>query len=52
MHVEYGRDQVDELSITSEAVMDPSPAAFQLGEASGDYAPSSVRGSKRFYSLP
>ncbi|EOA27637.1 hypothetical protein CARUB_v10023785mg [Capsella rubella] len=50
MHVvEYGKDQADELSITREAVMDPSPAAFQLGEASADYAPNSVRGFENLH---
>ncbi|AEC09764.1 Nucleolar histone methyltransferase-related protein [Arabidopsis thaliana] len=49
MHIEYGRDQADELSINSEAVNDPSPAAIHLGEASSDYAQSSVRGNKSFF---
>lgn len=52
MQIEYGRDQADELSINSDAVMDPSPAALHLGEASADYAQGSVGGSKSFYSYP
>ncbi|KAG7569837.1 WIYLD domain [Arabidopsis thaliana x Arabidopsis arenosa] len=49
MQIEYGRDQADELSINSEAVMDPSPAAFHLGEASADYAQGSVGGVENLH---
>ncbi|EFH56097.1 hypothetical protein ARALYDRAFT_903269 [Arabidopsis lyrata subsp. lyrata] len=52
MQIEYGRDQADKLSINSDAVMDPSPAALHLGEALADYAQGSVGGSKSFYSYP
>ncbi|XP_010508929.1 PREDICTED: major centromere autoantigen B-like isoform X2 [Camelina sativa] len=49
MDVEHERDQAHELSITSEAVIDPSSATFHLGEASADFALCPVEGVENLH---